>query len=77
MQNGAVAKSYMTNGGTASSYMGKYLHISSYIRRPFLIYDFATTPCTLNFLIYEENFILFFSSVLNNEGVRDGRRPFF
>ncbi len=29
---------------TASSYMGKYLRISSYIRMPFLIYDFATTP---------------------------------
>ncbi len=29
---------------TASSYMGKYLHISSYIRKPFLIYDFSTDP---------------------------------
>jgi hypothetical protein len=29
---------------TASSYMGKYLCISSYIRKPFLIYDFATAP---------------------------------
>ncbi len=29
---------------TASSYMGKYLRISSYIREPFLIYDFATPP---------------------------------
>ncbi len=27
---------------TASSYMGKYLRISSCIRKPFLIYDFAT-----------------------------------
>ncbi len=26
----------------ASSYMGKYLCISSYIRKPFLVYDFAT-----------------------------------
>jgi hypothetical protein len=41
IQNGAVAKAYMTNG---SSYMGKYLRISSYIRKPFLIYDFATAP---------------------------------
>jgi hypothetical protein len=31
------AKPYMTNG---SSYMGKYWRISSYIRKPFLIYDF-------------------------------------
>jgi hypothetical protein len=29
---------------TASLYMGKYLRISSYIRKPFLIYDFATAP---------------------------------
>jgi hypothetical protein len=26
----------------ASSYMAEYLHTSSYIRKPFLIYDFAT-----------------------------------
>jgi hypothetical protein len=32
------AKSYMTN---ASSYMVKILRISSYIRKHFLIYDFA------------------------------------
>jgi hypothetical protein len=29
---------------TATSYMGKYLRISSYIRKPFLIYNFATAP---------------------------------
>ena len=29
---------------TASSYMGTYLRISSYIRNPSLIYDFATAP---------------------------------
>jgi hypothetical protein len=29
---------------TASSYMGKYLRISSYIRKPFLIFDIATAP---------------------------------
>jgi len=41
--NGAVAKSYMT---TASSYMVKCLRISSYmyIRKPFLMYDFAIAP---------------------------------
>jgi hypothetical protein len=42
IQSGAVAKPYMTNGLLV--YMGKYLHISSYIRKPFLIYDFATAP---------------------------------
>jgi hypothetical protein len=36
IQSGAVK--------TASSYMDKYLRISSYIRKPFLIYDFATAP---------------------------------
>ncbi len=35
IQNGTVAKSYMTI--TASLYMRKYLRISSYIRKPFLI----------------------------------------
>jgi hypothetical protein len=39
IQNGAVAKSYMING-----LMVKYLRISSYIGKPFLIYDFATAP---------------------------------
>ncbi len=29
---------------TASSYMGKYLRKSSYNRKPFLIYDFTTSP---------------------------------
>jgi hypothetical protein len=41
IQSGAVAKSYMTNGLLI---MGKYLRISSNIRKPFLIYDFATAP---------------------------------
>ncbi len=40
---GSVAKSY-TLWLTASSYMVKYLRISSYIRKPFLMYDFATDP---------------------------------
>ncbi len=29
---------------TAYSYMVKYLRISSYVRKLFLIYDFATAP---------------------------------
>ncbi len=37
----------------------KNIKFSSYIRKTFLIYDFAT----LNFLVYEENFLLFFISV--------------
>jgi hypothetical protein len=34
IQNGAVAKSYMTNGRPPQ---GKYLRLSSYIRKPLLI----------------------------------------
>jgi hypothetical protein len=41
IQNGAVAKSFMTNGLLT---YGEYLRISSYNRKPFLIYDFATAP---------------------------------
>ncbi len=42
IQNGAVAKSYMTNG--LLIWYVKYLRISSYIRKPFLIYNFTTVP---------------------------------
>ncbi len=41
IQKEAVAKSYMTNG-LLIQYMTKNVRISSYIRKPFLIYDFAT-----------------------------------
>ncbi len=37
----------MTNG-LLILYMGKYLRISSYIRKPFLIYDFATAPLLIS-----------------------------
>ncbi len=43
IQNGVVAKSYMTNG-LLIQFMGKYLRISSYSRKPFLLYDCATDP---------------------------------
>ncbi len=33
----------------ASSYMGKYLRIFSYIRKPFLIDDFATATLRISF----------------------------
>ncbi len=39
---------------TASSYMVKYFRISSYIRKPFLIHDFATAPIWNS--LYEEKF---------------------
>ncbi len=41
IQNGAVAKSYMTNGLLI---YGEIFAHSSYIRKPFLMYDFATAP---------------------------------
>ncbi len=53
----------MTNGLLKSSYMRKYLHISSYIRKPFLC-----NCTTLNTLIYciRKISISFFISVMHN-----------
>jgi hypothetical protein len=45
---------------TASSYMGKYLGISLYIRKPFLIDDFATAPLWIS-LYMRKIYFLFFS----------------
>jgi hypothetical protein len=39
-----IYKEIQTGAVAASSYTTKYLGISSYIRKPFLIYDFATDP---------------------------------
>jgi hypothetical protein len=41
IQSGAVAKSYMRNGFLIYKEMRKY---SPYMRRPLVIYDFATAP---------------------------------
>ncbi len=49
---------------TASSYIGKNLHIFSYIRKPFLIYDIAPHPIWISLYVYEESFVFFFISVL-------------
>ncbi len=46
---------------TASSYMGKYFPISSYIRKPFLIYDFATAPLWIS--LYMRKILFYFLSV--------------
>ncbi len=51
---------------TASSYMscmGKYLRISSYIRKPFLIYDFATIPLWISLYSIWRKFDFLFLSV--------------
>jgi hypothetical protein len=46
---------------TASSYMANYLRIASYVRKPFLIYDFATVPS--EFLYMRKSLFSFFISV--------------
>jgi hypothetical protein len=42
LENGAVAKSYLTNGLLIHVYGEIFAHVL--IRKPFLIYDFATAP---------------------------------
>jgi hypothetical protein len=51
--------------------MGKYLRISSYIRKPFLIYDFASAPLC-NFHIYEEIFFFFYFISVNVDWLAAG-----
>ncbi len=55
---GAVAKSYMRKGFLIYEEMLK-LFVIQYMRRPVVIYDFATR-FVVDFLIYEENFVFFF-----------------
>jgi hypothetical protein len=43
IQNGAVAKSYMTNGLLINGEIFGHFLIQ-YFKKPFLIYDFATAP---------------------------------
>jgi hypothetical protein len=44
IQNGAVAKSYMTNGHLIYSIWGNICAFPHILGSPFLIYDFATAP---------------------------------
>jgi hypothetical protein len=44
MEQLLVIYTYNMTNGLLIYCMGKYLRISSYIRKPFLIYDFATAP---------------------------------
>jgi hypothetical protein len=64
IQSGAIAKSYMTNG-LLPSYMGKYLRVSSYMRKPFIIYDFATAPLWIS--LYMRKILFYFLSVLHQD----------
>ncbi len=57
--SGAVAKSYMING--LLIYGEKYFRISSYIRKPFLIFDFATAPLWIS--LYKRKILFSFLSV--------------
>ena len=62
IQKGAVAKSYMTTGNDLLRYYRtKYLHNFSYIRKPFLIYDFATAPILIS--LYMRKIFFSFLSV--------------
>ncbi len=54
---------------TASSYMVKYLRISSYIRKPFLIYDFATDPIWI-FLYMRTILYLFYQCTIDKRHIR-------
>jgi hypothetical protein len=53
-----VTYDYWTNG---SLYMVEYLHISSYIRKLFLIYDIATNPIWISW--YTRKMLFYFLSV--------------
>ncbi len=69
IQNGAVAKSYMTNGLLI---IGKYLRISSYIRKPFLIYDFATAPIEISLYMRKSSFS-FYQCTVQHQGANQSQ----
>jgi hypothetical protein len=47
------------------------------MRRPLVIYDFATDPFSLNFLIHEENLIFFFISDISKAPLLCETEPVF
>ncbi len=57
---------------TASSYMGKYLRISLYIRKPFLIYDFCSNAEKL--LKYDRKQLILSHMYSPSEMCFEGRR---
>ncbi len=65
IQNGAVAKSYMRKGFLLYKEMRKYFPIYEEAVSHIRLCNFST----LNFLIYEENLIFFFISVMYEEGL--------
>jgi hypothetical protein len=65
IQSGAVPKSYMGKGFLIYEEIKKSANISSYMRTEEAVSHIWLCNCsTLNFLIYEENLIIFFISVL-------------
>ncbi len=64
IQGGSVAKSYILL--MASLYMGKYFRISSYIGKPFLIYDFATAPLWISLYMGKKLIFFFISARLDD-----------
>jgi hypothetical protein len=52
---------------TAASCLVKYFGMSSYIRKPFLIFDLQLLHSEFPYTVYDENFIVFFISVVIRE----------
>jgi hypothetical protein len=61
IQSGEVAKSYMRKGFLILYIYEKCANISPYMRRPLVIYDFATAPETeFPYIQYKETLVFFF-----------------
>jgi hypothetical protein len=73
IQSGAVAKSYMTDGLLIYGEINvrAYLRISSYIRKPFLIYDFTTAPLWIS--LYLKIWFSFLSVYCKQKDHYDGK----
>ncbi len=64
IQMGSVAKSYMRKDSLIQ-YTRKCPNIEPYMRRPLVIYDFATRLFLISLYVYEENLIFFFISAVH------------
>ncbi len=62
---------------TASSIMTKYLRTSSYIRKPFLIYDFAPDPFWISLYCMWGKIFFYFLSVLRSSTCKAFFADFF
>jgi hypothetical protein len=66
---GAVAKSYMRKGFLIYEEMRKYLVIQ-YMRRPLVIYDFATAPIWIS-LYMRKKLLLFYQCGYKRRSMQD------